>query len=86
MTHIKVPNLVLLPSFSSQDLMPDGIFLTPVSGLHYVLHLFDQAVIAIEVSDQDMQMGSVQEAVRRHDDRLAYLEGQHHHHGAQAFA
>ena len=59
--------------------MPDGIFLTPVSGLHYVLHLFDQAVIAIEVSDQDMQMGSVQEAVRRHDDRLAYLEGQHHH-------
>ena len=79
MTHIKLPNLLLLPSFSSQDLMPDGIFLTPVSGLHYVLHIFDEAVIAIEVADQESKLSSVQEVVRRHDDRLAYLEGQHNH-------
>ena len=34
-------NLHLLASHVSQDLCPDGVHLTPVSGLHYVLHLFD---------------------------------------------
>ena len=37
------PNLRLLPSCPSQDLCPDGKFLTPVSGLHYMLHIFDQS-------------------------------------------
>ena len=79
MTHTRLANLFLLPSFSSQDIMPDGAFLTPVSGLHYVLHLFDEASLALDVAElaPDHQFGVVQEAVRRHDDRLAYLEGQH---------
>ena len=36
-------NLHLLQSPVFQDLSPDGIHLTPVSGLHFVLHLFDEA-------------------------------------------
>ena len=73
------PNLHILPSFSSQDLMPDGIFLTPVSGLHYVIHIFDQACSILDLApmDAEVKISSVQEAVRHHDDRLAYLENRH---------
>ena len=81
MSSIKVNNLFLLPSFCSQDLMPDGAFLTPVSGLHYILHVFDQTHAVLETASliPDQQLGQVQEVVRRHDDRLAYLEGQQNH-------
>ena len=40
-------NLHLLPSPVSQELSPDGIHLTPVAGLHYVIHLFDQSVSSL---------------------------------------
>ena len=36
-------NLSLLSSPVSQELCDDGIHLTPVSGLHYLLNLFDEA-------------------------------------------
>ena len=36
-------NLHLLSSSVVQDLCPDGVHLTPVAGLHYLLHLFDDA-------------------------------------------
>ena len=39
----KPRNLHLLSSPVCQDLCPDEIHLTPVSGLHFVLHLFDDA-------------------------------------------
>ena len=73
------PNLHLMPSFVSQDLMPDGGFLTPVSGLHYTLHLFDQAevVLLASFSATDSRLGHVQEVGRQHDDRLAYIESRH---------
>ena len=72
-------NLHLLPSFTSQDLCPDGVFLTPVSGLHYVLHVFDQTSRQLELlqSDSTAQLVHVQESVRHHDDRLSYLKGRH---------
>ena len=73
------PNLHLMPSFISQDLMPDGQFLTPVSGLHFVLHLFDQAdiILADVSSTSDSQLVSVKEVARHHDDRISYLEHRH---------
>ena len=73
------PNLSLLPSFASQDLLPDGRFLTPVSGLHYVLHLFDQTEILLKNAtiSGDAQLSMVQEQVRHHEDRMTYLEGRH---------
>ena len=76
LTHEHPPNLMLLPSFSSQDLAPDGVHLTPVSGLHYVLFLFDQSEMALKslASTHDQQLASVKESVRQHNDRMAYLE------------
>ena len=72
-------NLHLLPSFASQDLMPDGNFLTPVSGLHYVLHVFDQTEAAIKTLalPAEAQIAQVQEVSRSNSDRLAYLEHRH---------
>ena len=72
-------NLIILPSFVSQDLQPDGQHLSPVSGLHYVLHLFDQseASVALQACSSEVKLFSVQESVRQHDDRLSYLESRH---------
>ena len=36
-------NLHLLSSSLCQDLCPDGVNLTPVAGLHHLLHLFDDS-------------------------------------------
>ena len=36
-------NLYLMSSAIAGEMMPDGIHFTPVSGLHYVLHLFVEA-------------------------------------------
>ena len=70
------PNLNLLPSFPCQDLESDGVHLNPVSGLHYVLHLFDQtgAVLSRLASSGDNQLTLVQEQVRHHEDRMSFLE------------
>ena len=72
-------NLLLLPSFVSQDLLPDGQHLSPVSGLHYILHIFDQseASIALKSCSSEIKLVAVQESVRQHDDRLSYLESCH---------
>ena len=72
-------NLQLLPSFASQDLMPDGVHLTPVSGLHYSLHLFDQSesLLRRAVLSPESQLVQVQEQVRHHEDRMTFLESRH---------
>ena len=79
LTALRPANLLLLPSFVSQDLMPDGHHLTPVSGLHYVLHVFDQVevLLALDHHGPDAKLGHFQETVRQHDDRLSYLESRH---------
>ena len=41
-------NLHLMTSSVVQDLCPDGVHLTPVAGLHYLLHLFDDGQRIIE--------------------------------------
>ena len=72
-------NLHLLPSFSSQDLLTDGKFLSPVSGLHYILHIFDQTELLISrfTLSPDSKVSQVQEQVRHHEDRMTYLENKH---------
>ena len=44
---LDLPNLMLLPSFINQDVTSDG-HLSVVSGLHFLLHLFDQSEKAID--------------------------------------
>ena len=69
-------NFGLLPSFCSQDLLPDGIYLTPVSGLHYVLHLFDQTDLQLSAAEMSgtAQFNQVKETIRHHEDRMVFLE------------
>ena len=43
LSAMKPKNLHLMNSSVIQELCPDGIHLTPVAGLHYLLHLFDDA-------------------------------------------
>ena len=73
------PNFRLLPSFSNQVLGPDGVFLNPVSGLHYVLHLFDSTEAALQSGylGTDQQLLLIKETVRQSNDRVAYLESRH---------
>ena len=68
-----------MTSFASQDLLADGKFLTPVSGLHYVLHVFDQAEVVLSRLNlpEDHQLHLVQEQVRQNEDRVSYLEIKH---------
>lgn len=79
LSALRPDNLLLMPSFVSQDLMPDGHHLTPVSGLHYVLHVFDQVelLLALDHHGPDAKISHFQETVRQHDDRLSYLESRH---------
>ena len=72
-------NLHLLPSFPSQDLLPDGKFLSPVSGLHYVLFLFDQTELLLSrlSLNEESRFSLVQEQVRHHEDRMSYIENNH---------
>ena len=68
-----------MPGFSCQDLCPDGVFLTPVSGLHYVLFLFDQAEVILDAPhlSGEAQFAQVREQVRHHEDRVSFLESRH---------
>ena len=57
----------------------NGKFLTPVSGLHYVLHIFDQTEMLMTRATltNESQLAQVQEQVRHHEDRMSYLENRH---------
>ena len=65
LSALRPANLILMPCFVSQDLMPDGYHLTPVSGLHYVLHHFDQVelLLALDHLGPDAKLGHFQETV-----------------------
>ena len=78
LTESSPPNLHLLPSFVTQELLPDG-HLTPVSGLHYVLHLFDQTEVLLLslASTSDVQLIGVKETCRQQGDRLTFIEHRH---------
>ena len=73
------PNFRLLPSFTHQEFDAEGIFLNPVSGLHYVLNLFDSAdaVLKSAYLGADQQILVIKESVRQSNDRVTYLESRH---------
>ena len=79
MSRDQPANLHLLPSPVNQELAPNGIHLTPVAGLHYVIHLFDQSIsgLATLKTAPDQQLPPLHEAVRSQDDRITYLENKH---------
>ena len=59
--------------------MPDGVHLTPVAGLHYLLHIFDESEKAIRdraLSHED-RFPQVSESTRANNDRIVMLEHEH---------
>ena len=73
------PNFRLLPSFTHQELDHTGVFLNPVSGLHYILHVFDSAesVLKSGFLGADQQILVMKESIRQSNDRVSYLENKH---------
>ena len=75
----KPPNLVMLPSFINQDLLEDGFHLNPVTGLYYLLHLFDESekLLMLGNSGIDNTVSLVSETSRSNRDRIVMLEHDH---------
>ena len=73
-------NLLLMSSFPTPSFEPDGVHLTPVSGLEYIYFLFDTAKDAIKKSTMELPEVSLvnAESARVIEDRVMALEQDHH--------
>ena len=71
------PNLQLLNGFPGAELKPDGVHLTPYSGLRYIVHVFDGARAISEAPVLAPELQSTNEAVRVVTDRVGVLEQGH---------
>ena len=72
-------NLLLMKSFSNPCLEPDGVHLTPYSGLEYVVHLFDCAedlLNGLSRSPESFVIANT-ESIRCLEDRVVNLEQGH---------
>ena len=76
---IRAPNMLLSASFATPDLEGDGVHLTAYSGLEYVLHLFDSAVLVISSLALTIEevSASTTESTRLLEDRMVALEQDH---------
>ena len=72
-------NVLLLPSFASPNLDPDGVHLSLYSGMEFVLHLFDSATSVIEALSLPLaeSIKITQESARSLADRVVVLEQDH---------
>ena len=72
-------NIHLLPSFSSPELIDDGVHLTPYSGMEFVLHLFRSSESLIESLGSSIEevASRNQEVTRALEDRVVALEQDH---------
>ena len=78
-SRIDLPNILMLPSFINQEILVDGIHLTPVAGLHYLLHMFDESEKALKsrTLSSDEKVTSVVESSRSNLDRIVLMEHDH---------
>jgi len=74
-----VKNLHLLPSFSRPEFDPDGIHLTPFSGLELVYHLFDSSKVLLKSlkNKPEARQAVSCEAIRSLQDRMMATEQDH---------
>ena len=68
-------NLLIMPSFTASVLEADGVHLTPISGLEFILFLFDSATELIERNKkpQPLIVKESCEAIRSLEDRVVVL-------------
>ena len=71
--------LHLLSSFATPEFGPDGIHLTPFSGLEHILHLFDSSLELITMLEASPEAVAVKssESTRVLEDRVMALEQDH---------
>ena len=74
-----LPNLSLMPSFSSPSFEDDGVHLTPYSGLEFIYFLFDSSKEAIRLSSLDTASRSSlgHESTRLLEDQMMAIEQDH---------
>ena len=72
-------NFHLMSSFDRPSLEPDGVHLTPYSGMEFVLHLFNEAerIMTSLASSPESKLSVVDEEVRLIKDRVLALEQDH---------
>ena len=79
LSYDRPANLHLLSSFPTPDYGPDGVHLTPYSGLEFVMHLFDSAhelISLLETTTDEVVIRSC-ETTRVLEDRVMVLEQDH---------
>ena len=81
MTFERPHTLMLLSSFATPEFGPDGIHLTPYSGLEFLLHLFDGALELLETLSSGIEgvTSHTRESNRILEDRVVALEQDHRH-------
>ena len=69
----------MMPSFPSPSFDPDGVHLTPYSGLEFVLHMYDNLASVLDSAELDLESKSsmVSESSRLLEDRVMVLEQDH---------
>jgi hypothetical protein len=79
MSSDRPANLLLLPSFARGELDPDGVHLTPYSGLEFIYHLFDSARESLEYLKRsgDGRQSVASESFRALEDRMTATEQDH---------
>ena len=79
MNQDRPPNLHLLSSFPTPSYQPDGINLTPYSGLQFLMNLFDLSQELIEGLERppDIAAAKTSEGTRVLEDRVMALEQDH---------
>ena len=75
----RVANLLLMPSFPTPSFEEDGVHLTPISGLEYLYHLFDDArnVISRQTLSTSGKCDVGSESTRVLEDRMMAIEQDH---------
>jgi hypothetical protein len=72
-------NFRLMPSFANPDYDPDGVHLTPISGLEFIYHLFDSAKSVLDSFSRSLDSRQIVacEAIRALEDRMMATEQDH---------
>ena len=80
LSHDQPANLSILTSFYNQNLLDDGFNLNPVSGLYFLLHLFDDSerILGLQKQTPLVQNSVLSETARSNRDRITLLEHDHY--------
>ena len=79
LVKIQSTNVRMMPCFSKMQLESDGVHLNPVSGVEYVLYLFEapEAIMTSGLMSTEEKVDAVEASTRTLEDRVHVLEQDH---------